>query len=67
MGLEIAKDKPLGTEFKTVELTDDNPLMLEMLGDNCRLVKITYSFVGDNDILFSVGLCAKDFHEEDYE
>ena len=66
MGLEIAKDKPLGTEFKTSELYDDNELMINVLGEKCRLVKITFSFVGDTDMYMDVGLCAKGFNEEDY-
>jgi len=67
MGLEIAKDKPLGTEFKTSELYNNNELMLKALGEKCRLVKITYSFVGDTEVLASFGLSVKDFNEEDYE
>lgn len=67
MGLEIAKDKPLGTTFKTSELTNNSELMNEVMGENCKLVKITYSFVGDTEVLFSLGLSAKDFNEEDYE
>jgi len=67
MGLEIAIDKPLGTVFNTSELCEDSKLMLDVLGDKCKLVKITYSFVGDTEMLFSLGLCDSGFNEDDYE
>lgn len=67
MGLEIAKDKPIGTEFNTSELCDNSELMLDVLGEKCKLVKITYSFVGDTEMLFSFGLRDGNFNEDDYE